>query len=309
MGVEAIAGLVIIMMVAALGLIVLGYRRANQDIVIEERLSQYGHQRVQTLEELEMQLPFQERVLIPIFRRLSAIGERLTPSNAVDKIRQDLAEAGSPSGIGPKEYAGIRVFASLGLGGITGLLFILSDMGALMAIGLTLVTVVVGYMMPRFWISRRISQRKSEIQKALPDAIDLLTISVESGLGFDPALARVVDKWDNELTREFGRMLSDVRLGSSRRQAMRQMAERINVDDLNVFTSSLIQADQLGVSISQVLRIQSQQMRMRRRQRAEEQAHKAPIKMLFPMVFLIFPAIYIVLLGPAVPRLLDSFQW
>jgi tight adherence protein C len=120
-------------------------------------------------------------------------------------------------------------------------------------------------------------------------------------------MQRVVEKWQNALTSEFGRMLSEMRIGKSRREAMKEMSKRCNVDDLNVFISSIIQADQLGVSITQVLRIQSKQMRMRRRQRAEELAHKAPIKMLFPMVFLIFPALYIVILGPAVPQIANSF--
>jgi tight adherence protein C len=163
-------------------------------------------------------------------------------------------------------------------------------------------------MMPGIWLSRRTKQRKYEITRALPDAIDLLTISVEAGLGFDPALGRVVEKWDNALTRELGRMLSEMRMGASRRDAMRDVVARVNVDDLNTFMGAVIQADQLGVSISQVLRVQSKQMRQRRRQRAEEQAHKAPLKMLFPMVFLIFPTIYIVILGPAIPRLVESFR-
>src|SRR5690606_29250718 len=119
---------------------------------------------------------------------------------------------------------------------------------------------------PNAWLSRKIKERKSEIQKALPDAIDLLSISVEAGLGFDPALARVAAKWDNALTDEFNRMLGEMRMGKSRRVAMRELADRVNVDDLNVFVTSLVQADQLGVSISQVLRVQSRQMRIRRRQ-------------------------------------------
>ena len=307
MSVELTMILLIVMMIGASILIILGYRRTNQEVVIEERLSQYSHQRISSLEELEMEQPFNDRVMMPLFRRLSRIGQRLTPSYAMETLRQDLREAGSPSGIGPAEYIGIRVFAMLGLGGITGLLFLLGGADFLLGSGLTTFTAFLGYMLPGFWLKRRIKERKSEVQKALPDAIDLLSISVESGLGFDPALARVIEKWDNELTREFARMLSEVRMGKSRREAMREMASRVNVEDLNVFASSLIQADQLGVSISQVLRVQSQQMRMRRRQRAEEQAHKAPIKMLFPMVFLIFPALYIVLLGPAIPRLIGSF--
>ena len=169
-----------------------------------------------------------------------------------------------------------------------------------------LLIAVMGYMIPGVWLSRKIKDRKKEVQLALPDAIDLLTISVEAGLGFDPALQRVAEKWENELTAEFRRLLSEIRMGKSRREALREMANRVNVDDLNVFIASIVQADQLGVSIAQVLRVQSKQMRMRRRQRAEEKAHKAPIKMLFPMILLIFPAMYVVILGPAIPQIMDS---
>jgi tight adherence protein C len=304
---ELIAIAIILMIVSSLGLVVFGYRRANQDIVIEDRLTQYGHREITSLTELELEQPFQDRILFPILRKLSRLGRRFTPRTAMDNLRQELVEAGSPSGIGPVEYIGIRVATALSLSGIVLLLFILGGAGLLMGIGLSAFMLLLGYMLPGFWLKRKISARKKSVQTSLPDAIDLLTISVESGLGFDPALTRVIEKWDNELTREFGRMLSEIRMGKSRREAMRELAQRVNVEDLNVFTSSMIQADQLGVSISQVLRVQSQQMRMRRRQRAEEQAHKAPVKMLFPMVFLIFPALYIVLLGPAIPRLLESF--
>jgi tight adherence protein C len=304
---EIVAIAIILMIIGSLALVVFGYRRANQDIVIEERLSQYGHREITSLTELELEQPFQDRVVFPVLRRLSRIGRRFTPRTAMENLRQQLIEAGSPSGIGPTEYLGIRVATAVTLSGITLLLFILSGANLLLGIGLGAFILLIGYMLPGYWLKSRISARKKSVQMSLPDAIDLLSISVESGLGFDPALTRVIEKWDNELTREFGRMLSEIRMGKSRREAMREMAQRVNVEDLNVFTSSMIQADQLGVSISQVLRVQSQQMRMRRRQRAEEQAHKAPVKMLFPMVFLIFPALYIILLGPAIPRLLDAF--
>ena len=167
---------------------------------------------------------------------------------------------------------------------------------------------LAAYMIPGVWLDRKIKERKKTIQLALPDAIDLLTISVEAGLGFDPALQRVAEKWDNALTWEFHRMLHEMRVGKSRREAMRELATRCNVDDLNVFVSSIIQADQLGVSITQVLRTQSRQLRIRRRQRAEELAHKAPIKMLFPMVFLIFPAMIVVLIGPGVAQIMQTFS-
>jgi tight adherence protein C len=297
----------ITIMVVALVLVVLGVRKPRPQVVIEERLSQYGH-RVPTLEELELQQPFNERVLKPLLRRLAGMMSRFAPKTSHQWLRQKLVEAGNPANLGPAEFTGLRVLLAGGLGGLLFVLFLMSGSSLTNLILFPAVAGGIGYLLPGVWLGNRIKRRKSAIIRALPDAIDLLTISVEAGLGFDPALQRVVEKWDNELTREFARMLSEIRMGQSRREALRDLAERTNVDDLNVFVSAVVQADQLGVSITQVLRVQSKQMRMRRRQRAEEQAHKAPVKMIFPMVFLIFPALYIVLLGPAVPIVWDAFM-
>ncbi len=304
---DLVAISVIVMMVAALGLVVLGLRQSRSQIVIEERLAQFGH-RVPSLEELELQQPFRDRILIPMLRRAARTFGRFTPKQNNDRLRQKLMEAGLSSSLGPTEFLGLRIVLGGVLGGLLFLIFLLGNGSPLSKVLLPISVAVIGYLLPGIWLGRKISQRKTEIIRALPDAIDLLTISVEAGLGFDPALARVVDKWDNALTREFGRMLSELRMGSSRRDAMRDLAKRVNVDDLTVFVSAIVQADQLGVSITQVLRVQSKQMRMRRRQRAEEKAQKAPIKLLFPMVFFIFPALYVVLLGPAIPSLVNSLR-
>jgi tight adherence protein C len=299
--------LAIIFTVLAIAAVIIGVRPPQKAIVIEERLAQFGN-RVPSLEEVELQQPFQERIILPVLRSTSHRMARFTPSQNVNRIRQLLLEAGAPKGLGPTEFTGLRFVIGGGLGGLLLFLMLISRPSLLMIVGVPSGIGILGYMMPGIWLSRRIKQRKTAITRALPDAIDLLTISVEAGLGFDPALGRVVEKWDNELTRELGRMLSEMRMGSSRRDAMREVASRVNVEDLNTFISAVVQADQLGVSISQVLRIQSKQMRQRRRQRAEEQAHKAPLKMLFPMIFLIFPSIYIVILGPAIPRIVQAFR-
>jgi tight adherence protein C len=163
----------------------------------------------------------------------------------------------------------------------------------------TLLGAGVGFMLPQMWLRSTIDRRKQAIIKKLPDALDLMTICVDAGLTFDGAMDKVYEKWRDPLSLEFGRVLYEMQLGKSRRQALRDMVERIDVADVTSFVASVLQADQLGVSIGKVLRIQSEQMRVRRRQRAEEKAQQAPIKMLFPMVFLIFPAMFIVLLGPA----------
>jgi tight adherence protein C len=164
----------------------------------------------------------------------------------------------------------------------------------------------LGLYLPVLWLGSRIRNRQQEVTRAMPDVLDLLTICVEAGLGFDAAMAHVSEKWDNELCRAFGRVLQEIQLGMLRREAMRNMADSIDVPDLNTFVAAVIQAEQLGVSISKVLKIQSDQMRVRRRQRAEEKARQAPLKIMIPTALLIFPSLYVVLLGPAVLTLMGS---
>lgn len=284
----------------------LGTRRDAAAVSIEDRLAQFSD-RQYSLEELELAQPFYQRVISPFFLRIARSVSRFTPRSSVEKMRVQLIEAGSPSKLGVTEFMGLKAVFGVLCGGLIFLMMALSGGGLLQLVGLPLSIGVIGYKMPSIWLSRKIKDRRKNIQMSLADAIDLLTISVEAGLGFDPALQRVADKWENELTWEFRRMLHEMRIGKSRREAMRELATRCNVDDLSVFVSSIIQADQLGVSITQVLRTQSRQLRVRRRQRAQEQAQKAPIKMLFPMALLIFPALYVVLLGPAIPRLMNGF--
>jgi tight adherence protein C len=200
----------------------------------------------------------------------------------------------------------VRGLAALLLGTLTFALTMLSSVGPLQQILFVLVMILIGFMLPSIWLGQRIRRRQNDILKTLPDAIDLLTISVEAGLPFDGAMQRVADKWDNEISRAFGRVLTELRVGKSRRDALRDMSDRAGVPDVTSFVAALVQADQLGISIAKVLRIQSEQMRIKRRQRAEEKAHQAPIKMLFPMVFLIFPTLWIVILGPAIIILKQS---
>ena len=308
--------LLVMMVGMALALIVVGVRMPAKEVTIEERLAAFAERPI-PLEQLELERPFTERIVRPFVvgwaRRLA----RFTPRQNAERLRISLMEAGSPSGIGVVEFMGLRAVMLVLLGGSALFLTIFTG-STLRPINLQIVTLpgillfpgpmaMLGYTIPGIWLNQRIRKRKKDIQRSLPDAIDLLTISVEAGLGFDPALARVAEKWDNELCREFRHLLQDMRIGKPRRDALREVAIRCGVDDLRVFISSIVQADQLGVSITQVLRVQSQQMRMRRRQRAEELAQKAPIKMLFPMVFLIFPAMYVIILGPAIPTVYNTF--
>jgi tight adherence protein C len=280
--------------------------RMRQPDVVGERLNQYT-ERALTLEELELQQPFHERVLIPAAKSILATLGKYGPKQSAERLRLNLQMAGNPGGITPLMFVGLRVVLALVLGVIISVLT-LRTMELPQALMYSAVGFALGYMLPVMWLGRRIAARKKAITKALPDALDLLCISVEAGLAFDLALQRVADKWDDELSREFRRVLKDMQLGRSRREALKDLADRTGVDDVQTFTAAVIQADQLGVSMSKILRIQSDQMRVRRRQRAEELAQQAPIKMLFPMVFLIFPALFVVILGPAVPRIFSSFS-
>ena len=277
-------------------------RRPDQ---IGDRLSQFTEREL-TLEELELQQPFHERVLLPALRALLATMGRYGPRQSAERLRVNLQLAGNPGNITPAMFMGLRLLLSL----ILGALLVVPTFQLLpmtQAILYTAVGFILGYLLPGLWLRRQISGRKRAIRRAMPDALDLLCISVEAGLAFDLALQRVTQKWDDALSREFQRVLSDMRLGRTRREALKDLAQRTGVEDVQTFTAAVIQADQLGVSMANILRLQSDQMRIRRRQRAEALAQQAPIKMLFPMVFLIFPALFVVILGPAVPRLMRAF--
>jgi tight adherence protein C len=275
-------------------------------VSIEERLTQFA-ERPLTLEELELEQPFYERVIKPMIAGLTRFFGKMTPSQGMEKLRQQLVLAGNPYNMQAAEFTGARIMACVVLGGVTFLMAILLHAEPMNLILFTSILALAGYLLPVFWLRSRIKKRQKVILKTLPDAIDLMTISVEAGLAFDGAMQRVADKWDNSLAHEFQRAIAEMRVGKTKRDALREMVARTGVPDLSTFVASIIQADQLGVSIAKVLRIQSEQMRIRRRQRAEEQAHKAPILMMIPMVFLIFPATYIVILGPAVPKIMDAF--
>jgi tight adherence protein C len=256
-----------------------------------------------TLSELELQQPFSQRVLVPLMRSILGVLGKYGPKQSAERLRLNLQQAGNPGNLTPTMFAGIRTALAVLLLFIFGVVTF-RTMAFAQALMYTAIGAGLGYLLPGIWLGQQIKRRKHNIVKALPDALDLLTISVEAGLAFDSALQRVTEKWDNELSKEFKRVLTDTRLGRARRDALKDMAARTGVDDVQTFVAAIIQAEQLGVSIGKILRIQSDQMRVRRRQRAEEAAQKAPIKMLFPMVFLIFPALFVVILGPAVPRLM-----
>lgn len=287
-------------------LVIFGLARVKQADAISDRLNQFT-ERVMTLEELELQQPFHQRVLLPMGRSILATLGNYGPRQSAERLKTKLQQAGNPGGITPPMFVGLRVVLAVLLFAIFAFVTF-TTMDFLNAIIYTGGGMLLGYLLPAVWLGREIAKRKHNIVKALPDALDLITISVEAGLAFDSAIQRVTDKWDDALSKELARVLADMRLGRSRREALHDMATRTGVDDVQTFVAAIIQADQLGVPMSKILRIQSDQLRIRRRQRAEEAAQKAPIKMLFPMVFLIFPALFVVILGPAVPRIMEGLS-
>lgn len=299
-----LAGLLVLGVVAIL---LLGRRAPSGEDALEARLIELGAMgRQATLEELELSLPFTERVIRPMLKTIGAFINRMTPSQTLQRTRRNLELAGLSQKIGPGEFVAVRYILCVLLGGLSLLLLGRQNLPPMQKFGLIVAAFGLGYYMPGSWLGSRIRRRQHEIIKAFPDALDLLTICVEAGLSFDSAMAKVAEKWDNELSRAFTRVLQEIQLGKLRREALRDMAASMDIRDVSNFVASLIQADQLGVSIAKVLRIQSDQMRLRRRQRAEEQARQAPIKMIIPIVFLIFPALLIVLLGPGILRIIIS---
>lgn len=263
----------------------------------------------ESLAEIELAEPFSKRVVFPVARRIATLFTWMLPQNRLNTMRVRLATAGSPSNITPIEFLGIKglmMFAITGTAILFGILtkYPVNFISLLMLGFLTF----CGFYLPEFWLSRRIKERQQEILNSLPDALDLLIITLDAGLSFENGIQEIISKWDDELSREFARVLRDIGMGTSRRQALNGLSERTGVPDVSSFVASLNQADELGVSIARVLKVQAEELRIRRRQRAQEKANQAPIKMMFPLVFLIFPALFAVLLGPAVPQLLQTFD-
>lgn len=268
---------------------------------VQARLTQLGTMQAKNLEELELQQPFMERTLRPLFARLSGFVSRLSSTSFSEQTEKRLALAGNPGDLRVADWLGIKVVAAFVFAIVFFLLFNFAlAVGPLMAVVLGVAGAGIGYIAPEFWLSGRIRRRQKAILVMIPDTLDLLTISVRAGLGFDAALAKVVEKLPGPLSEEFRRALAEVRVGKARREALRDIVPRTEVQPLTNFIGAIIQAEQLGVSISKVLQVQSEQLRIERRQRAEEQAAKAPIKMLFPLVGCIFPSLFIVILGPAI---------
>ncbi len=297
----------IVILGGAVALVVVGarYSRQNQqeesDPVMARLAEATQRGESVSLEDIELQQPFMERVVIPIIRRFGELSTRFTPQKLLQETTLKLELAGNPGRIDASTFLATRFVGAAVFGGLLLLISFLSankwPLGrVVLVVG---IFSALGFFFPQLWLQSRINRRQNEVRKAMPDALDLLTICVEAGLGFDAAMSKVSEKWENELSIMFGRCIREVQLGKTQREALRDMADRLGLPELTSFVAAVIQSQILGVSLAKVLRIQSDQMRVKRRQYAEELAHKAPVKMIIPMALLTFPSIMIILMAPA----------
>lgn len=285
----------------------LAYAPTHQKAEVEDRLASYLERATAVEEEAELREPVMRRVILPLLRQLLRLAGGLAPKRNLEATQKLLTQAGDPGRLSALDFLGLRVLALALLAGL-GFVFSVGGQGVMIALRNALLAGIVGFVLPTYWLTAKARQRRTAISRALPDALDMLTIGVEAGLAFESAMMRVGEKWHNPLTEEFRRAIGEMRVGASREEALQRMAERCDVPDLNTFVAILIQSSQLGVSIAQVLHNQAAEMRLKRRQRAEEQARQAGIKIMIPMAFFIFPALFVVILGPAIPVLLAAFR-
>lgn len=300
-----------LVLVGAIAVVIVSLRRNDQgddSDPLQARLAEFIQRGdVSSLEEIELSQPFSERVLVPIVRKIAEFSVRFTPQKAIQNVTKMMELAGNPWPIDAPTFFAIRFVLAIVFGGLAIAYLLISppvdSSKNLLYIG---GAAFLGSFMPASMLTSKIKKRQTEVRKAMPDALDLLTICVEAGLGFEAAMSKVAEKWDNELALAFSRTLREIQLGKVRRDSLKDMSDRLGIAEMTSFVAAIIQSEQLGVSMAKVLRIQADQMRMKRRQAAEEQAQKAPIKMIIPMALLIFPSIMIIILVPAVFQVLAS---
>ena len=296
--------LIAVLAAGAVLLITFGVAARPSEDAVQARLSQLVVA-PKSVEEMELQRPFADRVLLPMVQRMARAGKR-QEGGMIAKIDAKLQRAGYPGGLRGADWLGVKLLSAIAFAVLFILLGLLMTGTIILALFFGFFGVGVGYIAPEFWLGRKGRARSMSMILQLPDALDLLTISVEAGLGFDAALAKCVEKMEGPLVDEFRQALAEVRMGRTRRDALRDLATRADAQPVSNFIGAIVQAEQLGVPIAKVLQIQSNQLRVERRQRAEEAAAKAPVKMLFPMVGCIFPTIFIVILGPAVVTIMGG---
>ncbi|WP_156290345.1 type II secretion system F family protein [Oceanobacillus salinisoli] len=285
--------------------------RKEKKRAIQNRISAVFQPEVNVQEKVEpldevRKLSFTTRITAPLWKKVKKSFKRNLSAEKKEKWEMQLLQAGNPFGMTAVEFRIVQLVMYMVLPVIFGLYSYLVQLSAGMIFLSILVGVIAAAFLPSYYLKQKAAARNKKALKELPDFIDLLTVSIEAGLGFDSALSKVVSKKDGVLSREFQRCLEEMRLGKTRREALSSVRERIFIDDVRSLIGSIIQAEQLGIGMVQMLNVQSIEIRERRKQRAEEQAMKAPIKMLFPLVIFIFPSLFVVLLGPAVIGLIGN---
>jgi tight adherence protein C len=311
----AIIGLTSVILIGAGALVALfSWRSINTDN-LATRLNEYVTEeaggidptrsfKVGSSRELAGSLP--RRVLLPVVKSIGQFFGRLTPVSQLENLRHRLTIAGNPLGLGAREFFGLRMVSIL-IGFLVALLLLRVGNGVVYWVAAA-IALLIFFLLPSAWLQRKVRQRQDAVRKGLPDALDMLSVCATAGLGFDQAIQRVSEHWNTPVGVEFGRVIHEMEMGLSRREALRNLADRLEISELSSFVAFVLQSEQLGMAISDVLHTQAGQMRAERRFRAQEQAQKIPTKMLFPMAFLIFPAVLAVVLGPALPKLFNVFS-
>lgn len=280
----------------------------SEERQVSRRLRDMGEWEGRQAQEVEPLLrPFGSRVVSPMAGVVRDVSHALAPSGYMSQLRHKITLAGTPNGMDAERLVAIKIVATLGVGGLFTGLAVLRSMSGLAWVLLGIPLTVLAFLGPDLWLSSRVQERQTKIRVALPDMLDMLTISVEAGLGFDAAISKLVRNSSGPLAHEFARLLKEIQAGVSRADALRNLSARTEVSELNAFIMAIIQAEVFGISISGVLRTQAAEMRIRRRQRAEEIAQKAPVKLVFPLVLCILPATLIVILGPALVSMFRIF--
>lgn len=280
------------------------YRRKN---IVSVRLNAIAKDNTKDRDD-ELNQPLFVRIIKPMLDSVNKTIIKVTPKEVILGLEKKVIVAGYPFNLSYKDWINIQVIIIACLPLVTAAIGYYLSLDIRTIFFIAVIEAGIGMVIPNLILSKKVGERQRLITNALPDVLDLLTVSVEAGLGFDGALAKVIDKMPGPLAYEFENVLQEMKVGKQKKDALRDMAERINVQDLTTFIGSIIQADQLGVSIGNVLRLQSEQIRQKRRQRAQEKAMKAPVKMLIPMVLFIFPTIFSVLIGPVVIRVVNTLM-
>lgn len=293
-----------------IALLLIGVTMRSERAIIQERmvLHSQGMSPSTTKVESDLDMSFKERVVLPFLRRLANLAASLTPAGALQAAEEKLSAAGRPWRLGGREFIGLKVlsfivFALLALAAAK-----VVNAGIFAKLALLILLLIIGILLPEGVLNSIASKRQSAIRRILPDTLDLLLVSVEAGLGLDGAIQKVVEKLASPLSDELGMALQEMQLGKRRAEALRDMSDRVKVPELSSFVAAIIQADQLGVSISKVLHVQSETVRTARSIRAREAAAKLPVKMLIPLVFCIFPALFVVVLAPGAVRIIKALD-